>query len=71
LDNFDKYLKEPLKNKNSKKKTFAHLSTKFKQYGATLHTGTTNDTYNFYEGKIRKSAKIIEEYRNTYGVTKT
>jgi len=26
--------------------------------------------YNFYENKIRKANKIIEEYRNTYGVTK-
>ena len=49
---------------------FSRLSHKYKNYGAKLAASTTNDTYNFYENKVRKGNKIIEEYRNTYGVAK-
>jgi hypothetical protein len=69
LDSYESFLKQPLAQKSQKKPIFQNLSSKYKNYGLTLRAQTTNETYNFYENKIRKANKIIEEYRNTYGVT--
>jgi hypothetical protein len=70
LDNFENYLKQPLQSKNLNKSIFKNLSKKYKDYGTSLCAKTTNDIYIFYENKVRKANKIIEEYRNTYGVTR-
>lgn len=63
-------MKQPLKSKSEKKPIFENLSKKYKQYGKSLCAKTTYDIYNFYENKVRKANKIIEEYRNTYSVTR-
>lgn len=63
-------MKQPLQSKQDKKSTFTNFSQKYKKYGLSLCAKTTNDIYLSHENKVRKANKIIEEYRNTYGVTK-